>query len=102
MLFESYLKDFPTASPRKYGPATYRFASKEAVQQGGSDLWRHRRLLFRMVIRVQETSVWFARVRMLAQSGCRHAPSSGHLHRRASTPTTRSMILKRSFAFVPP
>jgi hypothetical protein len=34
ILFQSYLKDFPKASPREYGPATSRFTSKEAVQQG--------------------------------------------------------------------
>ena len=42
ILFQSYLKDFPKASPRKYGPAMSRFTSKEAVQQGGSYLWRHK------------------------------------------------------------
>jgi len=42
ILFQSYLKDFAKASPRKYTRARSRFTSKEAVQQGGSDLWPHK------------------------------------------------------------
>ena len=34
ILFKSYLKDFLKACPRKYGPATSRFTSKEAFSKG--------------------------------------------------------------------
>jgi len=41
--FQSYLKDFPKASPREYAPARPESPQKRPSSKGGSDLWRHKR-----------------------------------------------------------